>query len=94
MEVWHVILAWYALMSAITFCVYAWDKRRARVGGWRVPEQTLQLLALLAGWPGAHLARALLRHKTRKRGFTFLLWLITLLHVALIASMMFPPVAK
>lgn len=84
MHWWLVILAWYALMSVVTFCVYALDKRRAKRGGWRVQEKTLQLLALIGGFPGAWAGRAVIRHKTQKRWFTFVLLLITLLHVGAI----------
>ncbi len=76
-------------MSVVTFAVYAWDKRRARRGGRRVPEQTLHMLAMLGGWPGAHVGRVVLRHKTRKRRFTVVLWLITLTHLAAIALLLF-----
>ena len=52
-----IVLGIYAAMSAVTFMAYGWDKRRARTGGRRVPERTLQTLALLGGWPGALLGR-------------------------------------
>ena len=73
----------------MTFVVCAWDKRRAKRSGARVPERTLQLLALLGGWPGAHAARVVLRHKTRKRGFTLVLWAITMLHIAVLFFALF-----
>jgi uncharacterized membrane protein YsdA (DUF1294 family) len=84
LDLWLLIIAWYSLLSVATLFTYAWDKRRAKVGGWRIPEFRLQLLALAGGWLGAHAARALLRHKTRKPGFSVVLWLITLLHVSLL----------
>jgi len=87
MELWQAILAWYISTSAVTFVMYAWDKRQARRNEWRVPEKTLQVLALLGGWPGAHAARMMLRHKTKKRGFTVVLWCITLLHVGTAAAL-------
>ena len=59
---WPLIL----LMSLLTLVVYAWDKRQAIRGGWRVPEARLHLLELCGGWPGALVARQWLRHKTQK----------------------------
>jgi len=41
------------VMSLVSFCAYGWDKRRARNGGRRVSERTLQILAFFGGWPGA-----------------------------------------
>lgn len=71
---WLIYLAVVAVMSVVTFAIYGWDKWRARRGGWRVKEATLQLLALLGGWPGAMAGRRLFSHKTRKRSFTLVLW--------------------
>ena len=85
---WLLIFAWYLLLSVVTLFTYAWDKRRATAGGWRVSERKLQLLALSGGWFGAHLARAMFRHKTRKVSFSVTLWLITLVHVALLAVLL------
>ena len=75
------VLGWYLLLSIVTYAAYAFDKRRARSGGRRVPERTLHRLELLGGWPGALLARRRVHHKTRKRGFTAVLYAIALLHV-------------
>lgn len=61
--------AWYALLSLLTFAVYAADKAAARRAARRVPERRLQLLALAGGWPGALAGQRLLRHKTRKQPF-------------------------
>lgn len=63
------LLAAYALLSVVTFVVYAADKSAARRGARRVPESTLHLLSLLGGWPGALVAQQVLRHKTRKQSF-------------------------
>ena len=58
-----------AVTSLASFAAYGLDKRRAAVGGRRVPERTLHLLASLGGWPGAILAQRQFRHKTRKVSF-------------------------
>lgn len=73
-------LAIYTVMSAVTIGFYWMDKRRARRGGWRVPEATLHILALLGGWPGALIAVRWLRHKNRKLSFMITLWLTAALH--------------
>lgn len=66
---WGWAWAWLAAINGPTFAAYAWDKRRAGRGLRRVPEAVLLGLALIGGSPGAALAMATLRHKTRKLGF-------------------------
>ena len=63
-----VLVVW----NAIVFAVYAWDKWAATRGMRRVRESTLLFLAVAFGSPGAMLAMRVLRHKTRKLGFTLL----------------------
>jgi uncharacterized membrane protein YsdA (DUF1294 family)/cold shock CspA family protein len=76
------VLACYFVMSVVTYLVYWGDKRAAMVGRWRTPESTLQLMALLCGWPGAWLAQRWLRHKTSKRSFQRVFWLAVVCNVA------------
>jgi len=64
----------YLGLSLATFVVYAVDKRAARTGRQRVPENTLHVLALAGGWPGAIVAQQALRHKTAKRSFRRVFW--------------------
>ncbi|HJG31327.1 MAG TPA: DUF1294 domain-containing protein [Collinsella ihuae] len=51
-------------ISAITFCVFVYDKWQAEHGGWRVREFVLLTLSLLGGAIGGLLAMHLVRHKT------------------------------
>ena len=73
----------YLAMSFATLGFYGWDKRRAKRNEWRTPESTLQLLALLGGWPGALFAQRLIRHKNRKVSFQVVFWLIVAIHAGL-----------
>jgi uncharacterized membrane protein YsdA (DUF1294 family)/cold shock CspA family protein len=61
--------AWYAVASAVTFFLYYRDKVAAVRGEWRTPEQTLHVLSLVGGWPGALIAQRWLRHKSTKPSF-------------------------
>ena len=68
--IWLIIMAIkIAVLSVVTFCIYAWDKLQAKRSGWRVPEANLHLLALLGGWPGAYFAQSVIRHKNTKQRF-------------------------
>lgn len=71
----------YLAISALTFMAYAMDKSAAQSGAWRTPEQTLHLLALAGGWPGALLAQQVLRHKSSKQAFRSVFWLTVVLNV-------------
>lgn len=77
-------LIWLTLMSLVTFLMYWLDKDAARYREWRVPERTLQWLSVLGGWPGALLAQAVLRHKSRKLGFQVWFWMAVLIHLLLV----------
>lgn len=57
------------LLNLVTFYVYWLDKYAAQKRQWRTAENTLHLLSVLGGWPGAGFAQQLLRHKSRKAAF-------------------------
>ena len=74
------------VMSVVCFAAYGVDKRRAVNGSRRVPEQTLHILALLGGWPGALLGQRQFRHKTKKLSFLIVFWCVVVLHVAIVVT--------
>lgn len=71
----------YFLMSVITYIAYALDKLAAQAGRWRTSENTLHLMALTGGWPGACYAQNSLRHKSSKRDFQGVFWMTVLLNL-------------
>ena len=80
------------LISLITVGLFVIDKRAAKQGTYRVPEGSLLIAALLGGWPGALIARPLLRHKTRKTRFITFFWAsIVLYFFALYAFLLYLP---
>jgi uncharacterized membrane protein YsdA (DUF1294 family)/cold shock CspA family protein len=82
---WPVVPA-YVVMSLVTFCAYAFDKSAAMNRRWRTAEQTLHLLSLLGGWPGALIAQRMFHHKSKKVSFQGVFWLIVLLHFGLVSA--------
>ena len=74
------LLGAYPAVSLVSFFQYWSDKNSAQKGRWRTPENTLQITALLGGWPGALVAQQVFRHKTRKLSFQLPFWLIVLAH--------------
>jgi uncharacterized membrane protein YsdA (DUF1294 family)/cold shock CspA family protein len=84
-------LLWlYISSSIIAFGAYWIDKRAAREGRWRTQENTLHLLALIGGWPGALMAQRHLRHKSAKSSFRLLFWVTVLLNCSALGLFLTP----
>lgn len=68
----HIVSAFLALTvlgNLLGYVLIIRDKKAAKAGGRRRPEDTFSMLALLGWWPGMLLAMRRVRHKTRKRSF-------------------------
>ena len=76
----------YLALSLVTVLLYRADKSAAQQRQRRIPENTLHLAALLGGWPGALVARQLLRHKTTKQPFRTVFWVTVAVNVAALAA--------
>ena len=63
-------------INLAAFIAYGADKRAAERGEWRVPEMQLHALEFLGGWPGAFIAQKFFHHKTKKRSFQAMFWLM------------------
>lgn len=68
------------IISILTFMLYSLDKHASLQNSQRVPEASLHIAALLGGWPGALIARPLLRHKTSKNRFIIFFWLSVIIN--------------
>jgi uncharacterized membrane protein YsdA (DUF1294 family)/cold shock CspA family protein len=90
---WHVPKELGFLYGGSSFacCVaYALDKSAAQAGRWRISENTLLMLGLIGGWPGAIVAQQLLRHKTSKRSFRIAFWVTVVLNIAVFVLLVSP----
>lgn len=86
----YVVGAAYLLASAACFIGYAMDKAAARAGRWRTSENTLLLMGLACGWPGAALAQQWMRHKSSKPSFRARFWVTVGLNVGAFAYLASP----
>ena len=62
-------IAYLACINLFTFCLFCSDKRRARLGAWRIPERVLLGCSAAGGALGGLLAMHVAHHKTRKPVF-------------------------
>ncbi len=79
-----MLLLWgyLSVVNLLSFSLMALDKRKARLGRWRIPERTLLLLDLFGGSLGGLLGMALFRHKTKHWRFAVLVPLLFTLQAA------------
>jgi len=63
------IMIYLIIINLITFFVMWLDKRKAKKGRWRIPENTLLLFVLLGGGIGGIIGMYVFHHKTQKAKF-------------------------
>src|SRR6185369_5999495 len=84
------VLGLYVGASTAAFIAYAVDKSAARNDRWRTKENTLHLLALIGGWPGALVAQNRLRHKSSKTSFLVVFWMTVVLNCGALGLLLRP----
>ena len=67
--------------NVVTFLFYGYDKWIAGSSFTRLPEKVLHGLAVLGGSPAALIAQKLFRHKTIKKSFQIVYWLIVVIQI-------------
>ena len=63
------VVIYLIVINLIAFGAMWLDKRKAKKGKWRIPENTLLLLVLLGGGVGGIAGMYVFRHKTQKAKF-------------------------
>ena len=69
------------IINIIGFFIMWIDKRKAKKGKWRIPENTLFLITLLGGGVGTISGMYTFRHKTQKVAFVIGFPVITILEI-------------
>lgn len=75
------IMIYLLVINLIGFFIMWLDKRKAKYGRWRIPENTLFLITLLGGGIGTISGMYTFRHKTKKLKFTVGLPAILILEI-------------
>lgn len=84
----HPYVLWLAAWSLAGFVFYGIDKSSAQRGRWRVPELVLHALAFVGGVAGCWAGMLLFRHKTQSTEFKLALIGASMLHGALLMSVL------
>lgn len=84
----------FLMANLIVFLYYYIDKGAALRGAWRKSEDSLHLLSLIGGWPGAYIAQKLFRHKTKKSSFQWVYKLTVLIHCTVIVIIAVPNLSE
>lgn len=78
----HLLFIYLAIINAISFLLMLVDKYKAKKNLWRIPEQTLLLIAALGGSIGSLVGMYTFRHKTKHLKFTLGVPAILILQIA------------
>lgn len=83
------IIVYLLIVNLIGFYMMWSDKRKAKYGKWRIPEQTLFVITALGGGIGTIVGMYKFRHKTKKLKFIVGLPTIVILEIILIIMLKF-----
>lgn len=83
------IIIYLLIVNLIGFYMMWSDKRKAKYGKWRIPEQTLFVITALGGGIGTIVGMYKFRHKTKKLKFIVGLPTIVILEIILIIMLKF-----
>ena len=83
------IIIYLIIINLIGFYMMWSDKRKAKWGKWRIPEQTLFIVTALGGGIGTIAGMYTFHHKTKKPKFTIVLPTILILEIILVVYLKF-----
>lgn len=92
MDVITLLLSYFIGINLIGFAMMGIDKYKAKKRGFRIPEATLFIVAIIGGSIGSILGMYTFHHKTRHRSFVYGMPFILILQIALIIALLNAPV--
>ncbi len=79
-----LVWSWILGVSVASFFTYGYDKAIAGRNVTRVPEVVLHLLTLFGGTLGSFLGMQIFRHKTQKKSFQIVFWVIVVIQIVVV----------
>jgi uncharacterized membrane protein YsdA (DUF1294 family) len=80
--------SWIMGVSLASFGTYGYDKSIAGRGVTRVPEVVLHLLTAVGGTIGSFAGMQVFRHKTQKKSFQLVFWVIVVIQIVVIVLLL------
>ena len=92
MKYWYIIAIYYLIINIWSFTAMFYDKNKSKQGTdgrGRVKEKSLIIYAFIGGAIGSLLGMYKLRHKTTHFSFKISFWTALVLHISLIAILIY-----
>ena len=80
--------SWIIGVSIASFGTYGYDKSIAGRGVMRVPEVVLHALTALGGTIGSFAAMQIFHHKTKKKSFQLVFWVLVVIQIVVIVLLL------
>ena len=90
-DVITLLLSYFAAMNLIGFALMGIDKYKAKNRGFRIPEATLFIVAIIGGSIGSLIGMYTFHHKTRHRSFVYGMPFILIVQIALVIALLNAP---
>ena len=91
MKVILIIVIYIFAVNVLGFALMGIDKSRAKKRGFRIPEATLFVVAIIGGSIGTIIGMFTFRHKTRHWYFLYGLPVILIIQIALVIAILLSP---
>ncbi|MCR5399145.1 MAG: DUF1294 domain-containing protein [Lachnospiraceae bacterium] len=92
MNVILLMIIYIVVLNVMGYALMGIDKARAKKRGFRIPEATLFVVAIIGGSIGTIIGMFFFRHKTRKWYFAYGLPVILILQIALVIALYLSPI--
>ena len=81
----NIVWSYFLSINLLTFFFYGYDKKFSRTSYFRIPESILHSLAICGAAPGGLVGQMVFRHKTMKKSFQIVYWVIVIVQMIILS---------